>query len=482
MNGFKRMTERKPQRMTESTFDMVVLGAGTGGYAAALRGAALGMSVALVERDLVGGTCLHRGCIPTKALLHAAEIMDTLREGRERWGIQATVTAVDYTATAAARDDVVQKSFRGLETHLRKDGVEIVRGSGRLVDQHAVEVEGVGTLTARRGIVVATGSVPRSLPGLEPDGTHIITSDHALSRTTIPTSVIVLGAGAVGAEFASMYRSLGAEVTLVEALDRLLPLEDADLGKELSRAFRRRGITSMVNSRLQSAVVEDNQVTVTISSGEQTIERRAEVLLVAVGRAPVTQGLNLEDVGVHLDRAYVLPADWETLETHASGIYAVGDVLPPPALALAHASFAEGMLVAERIAGRTPAPLDYASIPRVTFSSPEVASVGVTEEQARAQHGEGIVVNRYPFSAVAKGLIHGQGGLVKVVAQKDGPVLGVHLIGARVTDLISEAMLITSWEALPSDVAQLIHPHPTLAEALGEAHLTLAGRGLHQLA
>jgi dihydrolipoamide dehydrogenase len=307
----------------------------------------------------------------------------------------------------------------------------------------------------------------------------VITSDHALQLDYLPKSVIVLGAGAVGVEFASFYRSMGAEVTVVEMLPQLVPLEDADVGRELARAFKKKGITSLVDTRFEDVKVTDDQVTVTVSGKGKSQELTAELLLVATGRGPVTADLGFEQIGVKLDRGFVVPTDWATLSVAPDGVYAVGDILPPPSLALAHASFAEGMLVAELAAGQPSPPIDYAGVARVTFSSPEVASVGLTEAQAR-EAGHEVVTNRYPFTAIAKGMIHGQGGMVKVVAAKDGPVLGVHLIGARVTDLVAEAMLIYNWEALPIEVAQFIHPHPTLSEAVGEAHMTLAGRALHQ--
>ena len=468
--------------MASNSYDVAILGSGTGGYSAALRASGLGLKVALVEKDdRCGGTCLLRGCIPTKALLHAAELTDGVHEAAERWGIKATVESVDYSATVANREDIVTKNVKGLEGHLKKDGIAIVRGKGRVTGPRAVQVEGVGEVTATRAMVLATGSQPRSIPGLEIDGERVINSDHALKLDYLPKSVIVLGAGAVGVEFASFWRSMGAEVTVVEVLPGLVPLEDADIQRELARAFKKRGITSMVDTRLEDAKVADEQVTVTVKDAKgKTSEVSAELLLVATGRGPITADLGYEDIGVKLDRGFVVPKRWETLETDVEGVYAVGDILPPPSLALAHASFAEGFLIAETIAGQPSPPIDYAGVPRVTFSTPEVASVGLTEAQAKEQ-GHDVVVNKFPFNATAKGLIHGQGGMVKVVAAKDGPVLGIHLVGARVTDLVAEAMLIYNWEALPVDVAQFIHPHPTLSEAVGEAHLTLAGRRFHQL-
>jgi dihydrolipoamide dehydrogenase len=466
--------------MASNSYDLVILGSGTGGYSAALRAANLGLQVGLVEKeDRCGGTCLLRGCIPTKALLHAAELADGAREG-ERWGVKAIVESIDYAATVAAREDIVTKNVKGLEGHLKKEKVDILRGRGRVTGPRQLEVEGVGQVTASRALVLASGSTPRSIPGLEIDGERVISSDHALQLDHLPKSVIVLGAGAVGVEFASFYRSMGVQVTVVEILPGLVPLEDADIQRELARAFKKRGIEVMVDTKLEDAKVTDEQVTVTVTSKGKTSEVSAELLLVATGRGPVSADLGYEQIGVKLDRGYVVPKSWDTLETDVEGVYAVGDILPPPSLALAHASFAEGMLVAELAAGKPSPPIDYAGVPRVTYCAPEVASVGLTEQQAR-ERGEEVVVNKMPFNATAKGLIHGQGGTVKLVAAKGGPVLGVHLVGARVTELIAEAMLIYNWEALPIEVAQFIHPHPTLSEAIGEAHLTLAGRPLHQL-
>jgi dihydrolipoyl dehydrogenase len=466
--------------MASKSYDLVILGGGTGGYSAALRGANLGLSVALVERDKVGGTCLHRGCIPTKALLHVAELMDGIHEANDRWGVKASVEGVDYSATVANREDVVSKNFKGLQAHLKKEKVDVLVGNGRLTGPRTVSVEGVGDVEATKALVLATGSVPKGLPGLEIDGVRVITSDHALGLDYLPKSVIVLGAGAVGAEFASFYRAMGAEVTLVEALSQVLPLEDPDSGREVARAMKKRGLNVLVDTKLEGAEVRDDQVIAKLVDGKgKQQEVSAELLLVAIGRSPVTAGMGYEEVGVQLDRGFVVPADWDTLQTSVAGVFAVGDILAPPSLALAHASFAEGMLVAERAAGIDSPPVSYPGVPRVTWSMPECASVGLTEAQAK-EAGHEVVTNKFPFNNTAKGMVHGQGGMVKVVAAKDGPVLGVHLVGARVTDLIAEAELIVNWEALPMDVAQLIHPHPTLSEAIGEAHLTLAGRALHQ--
>ncbi|MFJ5971232.1 dihydrolipoyl dehydrogenase [Streptomyces sp. NPDC093060] len=472
------------------TPDVVVIGGGTGGYSTALRAAALGLDVVLVERDKVGGTCLHRGCIPSKAMLHAAELVDGIVEARERWGVKATLDSVDWPALVATRDDIVARNHKGVEAHLAHAGVRVVRGSARLTGARTVRVEGVHTesalgvrdFAARRGIVLATGSRPRTLPGLVPDGRRVVTSDDALFAPGLPGSVLVLGGGAIGAEYASFHRSMGAEVTLVEAADRIVPLEDADVSRHLTRGLKKRGVDVQAGARLLDAEVLENGVRARVRTARgETRTVEAERLLVAVGRAPVTEGLDLTAAGLTTDeRGFVAPADWSRLETAVPGIHVVGDLLPPPSLGLAHASFAEGMLVAETLAGLPSAPVDYAAVPRVTYSSPQTASVGLGEAEARAR-GHEVDVNTMPLTAVAKGMVHGQGGMVKVVAEAGGgQVLGVHLVGPNVSEMIAESQLIVGWDAQPSDVARHVHAHPTLSEAVGEVFLTLAGRGLHQ--
>ncbi|SEC17087.1 dihydrolipoamide dehydrogenase [Streptomyces sp. 2131.1] len=469
------------QRVGEA--DVVVIGGGTGGYSTALRAAGLGLSVVLAERDKVGGTCLHRGCIPSKAMLHAAELVDGIAEARERWGAKAVLESVDWPALVATRDDIVSRNHRGAQAHLAHARVEVVAGSAELTGPRTVRVEGYGEVAARRGIVLATGSRPRMLPGLAADGRRVVTSDDALFAPGLPDSVLVLGGGAIGVEYASLHRSMGARVTLVEAADRLVPLEDADVSRHLTRGLKKRGIDVRAGTRLLDAVVLDDGVRATLRTprGEtRTVEARR--LLVAVGRVPVTDGLGLAAAGLATDeRGFVAPADWSRLETLVPGVHVVGDLLPPPSLGLAHASFAEGLLVAETLAGRRSAPVDYDAVPRVTYSAPQTAAVGLSEGAAR-DAGHDVVVNTLPLTAVAKGMVHGQGGMVKVVAERDGRVLGVHLVGPHVSEMIAESQLIVGWDAEPFDVAQHIHPHPTLSEAVGEAFLTMAGRGLHQQA
>jgi dihydrolipoamide dehydrogenase len=452
------------------TFDLVVLGGGSGGYAAALRAAELGLTVALVERDKVGGTCLHRGCIPTKALLHAGEVADSARES-ESFGVKATFEGIDMPKVNAYKDKVVEKLYKGLSGLIKSRKIEQVAGEGKLTSATTVEVGG-RTLTATKAVVLATGSVPKSLPGLEIDGTQVITSDHALTLDRVPKSAVILGAGAIGCEFASAWKSFGAEtITIVEALPHLVPLEEESSSKLLERAFRKRGIAFELGARFAGVKATDAGVTVSLESGK-TIE--AELLLVAVGRGPVSKDLGYEDVGVAMDRGYVTVDEF--CRTSVPGVYAVGDLIPT--LQLAHVGFAEGILVAEQVAGLSPAPVDYDGVPRVTYSEPEVASVGITSKVAK-DRGHDVVTVTYDLAGNGKSQILGTAGAVTLVAQKDGPVLGVHMVGSRVGELIAEAQLITNWEAYADDVATLIHPHPTMSEALGEAHLALAGKPLH---
>jgi dihydrolipoamide dehydrogenase len=457
-------------RMSDD-YDVVVIGAGTGGYSCALRAAQLGKRVALVERDeRLGGTCLLRGCIPTKALLQSAAVLDTVNRSSE-WGVTAT-GSLDWEAVKAFESRIVDKLVSGVAGLVEARKVEVVRGSAALVPGPAVRV-GDRTLTAA-DIVIATGSAPRLLPG-QSVGERVITSDQALWYPTVPSSAVVIGAGAVGLEFASLYRSFGAEVTLIEALSRIAPLEDEDVSRELARAFRRRGIQAHVDARVQAVDEVDDGVKIVFEAGGETRAVTADVCLVAVGRGPVTDGLGLEKVGVELDRGFV-KVDGQ-LVTTAPHVWAVGDVAATP-LQLAHVAFTEGIAVAERIAGIPVPEIDYAGIPRVTYCTPEVASVGLTEAQAM-ERGHEVRTEKLSFQGIGKANIVGEGGVVKLVADRDGPVLGVHMVGPHVTDLVAEAMLITNWEALPEEVAALIHPHPTLSEAIGEAHLALAGKPLH---
>jgi dihydrolipoamide dehydrogenase len=449
--------------------DLVILGGGSGGYAAALRAAELGLSVVLIERDKVGGTCLHRGCIPTKALLHSGEVADSAREG-EQFGVKTSLAGIDMDGVNAYKDGVISKLYKGLQGLIKSRKINYIEGEGRLVSPTAVQV-GDQTFEGRH-VLLATGSYARSLPGIEVDGTKVITSDHALQLDRVPTSAIILGGGVIGCEFASAWKSFGVDVTIVEALPHLVPLEDESSSKLLERAFRRRKIDFSLGSRVSGVQTTENGVRVDLENGKNF---EAEIVLVAVGRGPVSQGLGYEEAGVAMDRGYVLVDEY--CQTNVPTISAVGDLIPT--LQLAHVGFGEGILVAERLAGLSVVPIDYAGVPRITYSEPEVASVGLTEAQAKEKYGDGIEVLTYDLGGNGRSQILKTAGAVKLVRAADGPVVGVHMVGSRVGELIAEAQLIYNWEALPDEVAQLIHPHPTQSEALGEAHLALAGKPLH---
>ncbi len=451
-----------------SSADLVILGGGSGGYAAALRAAELGMSVVLVEKDKVGGTCLHRGCIPTKALLHSGEIADLAREG-EQFGVKTSLAGIDMDGVNAYKDGVVSRLYKGLQGLIKSRKITYVEGEGRLASPTSVTVN--GQTYEGRHILLATGSYARTLPGVEIDGTRVITSEHALNLDRVPASAIVLGGGVIGCEFASAWKSFGVDVTIVEALPHLVPLEDEAASKLLERAFRRRKIGFELGSRMSKVQTTENGVRVDLENGK-TLE--AELVLVAVGRGPVSQGLGYEEAGVAMDRGYVLVDQY--CRTSVPTISAVGDLIPT--LQLAHVGFAEGILVAERLAGLNPAPIDYAGVPRITYSDPEVASVGLTEAQAQEKYGEVTTLN-YDLGGNGRSQILKTQGAVKLVAVPDGPVVGVHMVGSRVGELIAEAQLIYNWEAEADDVASLIHPHPTQSEAVGEAFLALAGKPLH---
>ncbi|MBA3251694.1 MAG: dihydrolipoyl dehydrogenase [Geodermatophilaceae bacterium] len=448
--------------------DLVILGGGSGGYAAALRAAELDLSVVLIERDKLGGTCLHYGCIPTKALLHAAEVADSAREG-EQFGVKTSLHGIDMTGVNSYKDGVTARLYKGLQGLVKSRKITYVEGDGRLVSPTAVEVD--GRRYEGRHILLATGSYARTLPGLDIDGQRIITSDHALRLERVPESVVILGGGVIGCEFASVWRSFGAEVTIVEALPHLVPLEEESSSKLLERAFRKRGIKYELGVKFTGAEHAEHGVKVSLDSGK-TIE--AELLLVAVGRGPTSANLGYEEAGVAMERGFVTTDEY--CRTNVETISAVGDLIPT--LQLAHVGFAEGILVAERLAGLPVVPIDYFGVPRITYSEPEVASVGMTRAQAE-QAGHEVVEMTYDLAGNGKSQILRTAGSVKLIAAKDGPVLGVHMVGSRVGELIAEAQLICNWEALPGEVAALIHPPPTMSEAVGEAHLALAGKPLH---
>ncbi len=455
--------------MADHSFDVVILGGGSGGYAAALRSAQLGKSVALVEKDKLGGTCLHRGCIPTKALLHSAEIADNTREA-ENFGINATFNSIDMPKVNSYRDGIIDKLFKGLTGLVNSKNITVVSGEGRLTGPKTVTVNGdnyTGT-----NVVLATGSYSKSLPGLEIGG-RVITSDHALKLDFVPKSVIVLGGGVIGVEFASIWRSFGSEVTIIEGLPHLVPNEDEVISKALERAYRKRGIDFKLGVRFSGVEQTASSVTAVLEDGTRV---EAELMLVAVGRGPNTAGFGYEEQGLTMDRGWVITN--ERLNTNLPGVYAAGDIVP--GVQLAHRGFQQGIFIAEDIAGLNPVAIDEDGIPKVTYCEPEIASVGLSEAKAIQKFGaENVSTYEYNLAGNGKSQILGTAGFIKLVRRNNGPVLGVHMIGSRVGEQIGEAQLIVNWEAYPEDVATLIHAHPTMNEAMGEAHLALAGKPLH---
>lgn len=456
--------------MSDHSFDVVILGGGSGGYAAALRSAQLGKTVALIEKDKLGGTCLHRGCIPTKALLHSAEIADNTREA-SNYGVNATFGSIDMPKVNSYRDSIVDKLFKGL-TGLVGSGknITVVSGEGRLTGAKTVTVNG-DTYTGVN-LVLATGSYSKTLPGLEIGG-RVITSDHALKLNFVPKSVIVLGGGVIGVEFASIWRSFGSEVTIIEGLPHLVPNEEESISKALERAYRKRGIDYKLGVRFSGVEQTDTSLTALLEDGTRV---EADLMLVAVGRGPNTAGLGYEEQGLQMDRGWVTTN--ERLQTNLPGVYAAGDIVP--GVQLAHRGFQQGIFIAEDIAGLAPAVIDEDGIPKVTYCEPEIASVGLSEAKAKEKFGaDNVSTYEYNLAGNGKSNILGTAGFIKLVRQNNGPVVGVHMIGSRVGEQIGEAQLIVNWEAYPEDVASLVHAHPTMNEAIGEAHLALSGKPLH---
>jgi dihydrolipoamide dehydrogenase len=464
---------------SDATFDLIVIGSGPGGYVAAIRAAQLGLKTAVVEiAPLPGGTCLHWGCIPTKALLHAAEVLETSRHAG-RFGVKMAPGELDIASLHKYKDKVVMSNAKGVEYLFKKGGITMIPGRGRLAGpgRVAVQQQGGATKTLEaRFTIVATGSVIRGLPGVEFDGKQIINSDHALGLSKVPASLIVLGAGAVGVEFASIYATFGAKVTLVELLPRLIPLEDAALGAELERAFKKRGLGVHTGTKVEKVVREEDRVKVTAAKDGKPVELEAELLLVAVGRRPLTEELGLAELGVKLDRGFIEVDGF--LRTAAPGVYAIGDVVKTQALA--HVASHEGIVAVEDAAGVSPHPVDYDKVPSCTYCDPEVASIGLTEDEAR-KRGHDVVVGQFPFSAIAKAkILDDTRGFVKIVAEKKyDEVLGVHIIGPHATELIAEATAALNLEATAASLFQAVHAHPTLAEAMGEAALAVHGRAIH---
>jgi dihydrolipoamide dehydrogenase len=450
------------------TFDIVVIGGGSGGYATALRAAQLRLSVALIEKNKLGGTCLHSGCIPTKALLHAAEIADGARHGASV-GVHAVVEKIDAAGLQAFKNATIDRLHAGLSGLVgAAENITSIAGHGRLIDASTVDVDGrqiTGT-----NIVLASGSTARTLPGIEIGG-RIITSAEALTLDEIPQRVVVIGGSVIGVEFASAWRSFGSEVTIVEALPKLVPLEDPSLSKQLERAFRKRKIAFKTGTRVAGVDQTADHAVVRLETGD---ELTADYVLVAVGRDPLSSGLGLDAAGVATDGDWI--ATDERLATNISGVYAVGDLVR--GLQLAHRGFAHGIFVAEQIAGLDPEPVIDVTIPRVTYCEPELASVGLTEPEARERYDD-VETFEYNLAGNGRSLIIGTVGIVKVVRQSGGPILGIHMIGSRMGEQIGEAALIVSSDQTPEALARLVHAHPTQNEALGEAVMALAGKPFH---
>ena len=461
---------------TAEKFDLVVIGGGPGGYAAALYGAGAGLSVAVVEKDKVGGTCLHRGCIPAKQFLETATVFRTVA-GAKEFGVQADQPVVDFATSQARKQKVVDQLWKGLTGLMKSRKITVVRGTGSLHGGHTVKVDD-GTELKGRHVVVATGSVPRTLPGFDVDGRHVLTSDEVLALERLPASAAVVGGGAIGCEFASMMADLGVEVTILEALPKLLPGCDADVVKTVVRAFERRGISIRTGVKVQGHQPSGHQTTVTLDGGDALA---VDIVVMAVGRRPLTEGAGLQDNGVKVDERGFVVVD-ELMRTSEKGVYAVGDVVDTPQLA--HVGFAEAIVAVKDMLGEAPVPVDYGNVPWCIYTHPEVAFAGMSEQAAR-DGGHDVVVAKHRFSGNSRALIVGEpDGLVKVIAEKTeeggaGRLLGVHMVGPWVTEQLAEGYLAVNWEATAEEVGHFIHPHPTLSETFGETVLSLTGRGLH---
>ncbi len=450
-------------------YDIVILGAGSGGYVAALRGAQLGLKVALIEGDKLGGTCLHRGCIPTKAYLHAAEVADTVKES-EFFGVRSEFGGVDMNRVGEYRDTTVNQLYKGLQGLVKMRKIDLINGWGKLTAKDTVTVD--GKEYRGKNIVLASGSYSKTIPGLNIEG-RVITSEQALQMDWVPSKAIVLGGGVIGVEFASVWASFGTDVTIIEGLDHLVPNEDEAISKNLERQFRKRKINFKTKTMFESVSQDDSGVHVKTNDGN-TYD--GDILLVAIGRGPATANLGYEEQGIEMDRGFVLTN--EQLQTNVENVYAVGDIVP--GLQLAHRGFLQGIYVAEKIAGLDPQPIVESGIPRVTFCEPEIASVGLTQKQAEEQYGKDkIKTQEFNLAGNGKSQILNTQGLVKLVAIEDGPIVGFHAIGARMGEQIGEGQLLVNWEAYAEDVASIIHAHPTQNEAIGEAALALAGKPLH---
>jgi len=462
------------------TYDVSIIGSGPGGYVAAIRAAQLGMSVLLVEREpRLGGVCTLRGCIPTKALLHTADLLEAARHGSEV-GVAAREVKLDLSGAMKHKEKVVRQSSNGVTYLMKKNRVDVVTGFGRIAGPGKVSVaaaDGSETAFSSKNILLATGSTPRSLPGIEIDHKTILSSDSILEVAEVPKSLLVLGSGAVGVEFASMFARFGTKTTVVEILPRIVPLEDEEISRELAASFKRSGIAVYVDTRVERVTATEGGVEVLArSSTGKTETFRAEKILLAVGRKPLSEGIGLEALGVETDKGYIKVDSF--MRTNVPGIYAIGDVVPTPWLA--HVASAEGIVAVEHMAGGETRPLNYDQVPGCTYCSPEVASIGLTEAGAR-ERGYGVVVGKFPFSAVGKArILNEASGFVKIVAEKKyDEVLGVHIVGPKATELIAEAGAALRLEATSEELVRTIHAHPTLAEAIHEAAEAVGGHAIH---
>ena len=464
-----------------NSYDLIVIGGGPGGYVAAIRAAQLGQKVAVVEREALGGVCLNWGCIPTKALLRNAEVINLLGQGAE-FGFKIENLTVDYAPAQKRSRQVSDRLVKGVGFLFRKNNVTHVAGTGALLGPKQVKVTPSGQILEAKSIIIATGARARSLPGMTVDGQRIITSREALELTAAPKRLVVVGAGAIGMEFAYLFRSYGAEVTVVEMLPHVLPLEDDETAAEVAKAFKRRGIVALVNTRTEAVEASESGVTVRVkdqgTGQEQTIQ--ADVVLVAIGVAPNSEGIGLETAGVAIDRRGFIIVD-ETLRTNVPGIYAIGDVTGK--LLLAHVASAQGIVAAEHIAGHETRPIrdaDYVFMPRATYCHPQVASIGYTEAQAK-EKGLEVKIGKFPFIANGKALGLGEkDGFVKIIADaKYGEILGAHLVGPEVTELLPELALAHTWELTTEEIARTVHAHPTLSEVLMEAAHAVEGQAIH---
>ncbi len=471
---------------TQALFDVVIIGSGPAGYVAAIRAAQLGLKTAIVERDKrLGGTCLHRGCIPTKSLLWTAELYSHILEAAE-FGIDLKNPTVNWEQAQKHKDKVVTKGANGIEYLMRKNKITVVKGQGRIEGKGKVEVtpEGSPELSGAGGkqtletknIVIATGSVVKSLPNVTIDHKRVMSSDSILSISKIPKSIIVLGAGAVGVEFASVFNHLGAEATIVEYMPNLLPIEDIDASKEIEKQYKKRKINLVLGAKLEKVEISDKGVKAHVQVGGETKILEAEILLSAVGRAPVTEDIGLEKTNIKTDRGFIKTN--ELMQTTEPGVYAIGDVVPTPMLA--HVGSAEGVLAVEHIAGKNPQPINYDLTPSATYCYPEVASVGLSEKKAK-ERGYDVKTGIFPFSAITKASISEEGmGMVKVVSDKKyDEVLGIHLVGPHATELLAEACIALKLETTTEEIARTMHAHPTLSEIIKEGAEAALGHPIH---